>query len=182
MSCDCPLSPRKQLFNFTSVPRGERARVRGDFTFVLQLRVAINRSAPSSGLRPPSPPISGGEGTCGTLIWEDLLLDRAKHNFCADQMCAAGPERRSAGDQSPPWTSFFAAHLLRGNSPETILAAPWLNPALNSELLESCRDPILRSPCFTVSDDLQQHFCRVGNDLWSDNGSSAGQGGRQPDV
>gem|GEM_PF-4543229 len=32
-------------------------------------------------IRPPATfsPDLGGEGTCGTLIWKDLILDRAKH-------------------------------------------------------------------------------------------------------
>ena len=67
VSCDCPLSPRNRFSKCRIFPRGERARVRGNFTFVLQLRLTINRSAPL--IRPPATfsPDLGGEGTCERL-------------------------------------------------------------------------------------------------------------------
>lgn len=70
-------------------------------------------------------------------------------------------------------TDFFAAHLLHGNSLATMLMASLINPAPNSEFLDSCRDPILRSHCLSVSDNFQQHFLRVGDYLWYDTGGCA---------
>ena len=53
----CPLSPRIRSAKFFNVVRGERARVRGK-----KIHMAHAAKAPSSGLRPPSPPISGEKG------------------------------------------------------------------------------------------------------------------------
>ena len=83
VSCDCPLSPRDRFSNWTILPRGERARVRGNFTFVLQLRLTINRSAPSSGLQPSFPPDLGGEGTCERLPLMASILNAHGINAAA---------------------------------------------------------------------------------------------------
>jgi len=64
---DCPLSPRKRVFNFTTVPRGERARVRGQRRRLISGSSRLNQVNPL--IRPAATfsPDLGGEGTCERL-------------------------------------------------------------------------------------------------------------------
>ena len=69
----CPLSLVERLTTSTRLPTGERARVRGKAetskTSCYEPPRTCARQAPSSGLRPPSPPISGekGQGVIGDV-------------------------------------------------------------------------------------------------------------------
>ena len=68
---------------------------------------------------------------------------------------------------------FWAADLLWGDSLATMLRARLMNPAQNSEILDTCRDPILRSNCFIALDDFLLRLFRADNGLRFGNGRCA---------
>ena len=69
-----PLPPHS-IFQFDNLSSGGEDRGEGDFTFILQLRLTINRSSPL--IRPPATfsPDLGREGTCERLPLKASFLN-----------------------------------------------------------------------------------------------------------